>query len=136
MGRYQATQDAIFSVFGSASWIAEGVKTFPWDVIALDPGPEYIRLTIIPSSQGINIVSISGVCIIDIFTVYGNGPEGLTVIADKLDKHLGNKTVFLSPTMNVQFGSSTLSPRGQDQANSTLNRSSYTIPFNLFGVPF
>jgi len=120
---------AIFSVFGSTAWAAESVKTFPNDVIPTNTGEEFLRVTIIPSGKSINRNSASGICIIDIFTAFGQGPARAFEIADILDRHLESKTVG-----NLQLLISTLVPMGKDKDNQGLARSQYTIPFNLFGV--
>jgi len=134
MGRYSATQQAIFSIFGLNTWTAENIKTFPQDVVASNAGDEFVKVTIIPSGKGINRVSISGIVIIDIYTASGLGPSRASAIADKLDDYLCNKTVIISASRNVQFDRSTMVPKGIDSDNKTLVRSQYTIPFNLFGV--
>jgi hypothetical protein len=129
MNKYQDLEQNIFSIFGSASWQAENIKTFPSNFIALNVGSEYIRVSIIPSGEGININSVSGILIIDIFTSAGSGPKAATRIADKLDLYLSGKKI-----VNTQFFASGLSYLGLDIDNRALYRSSYSIPFKHFGV--
>jgi len=135
MGKYTDVQDRVFSVFNSNTWKAEAIKTIPQDVSASNLGDEFIRVSIIPANTGINALSISGVCIIDIFVAAGLGPARYHAIADKLDQYLQQKQIkpLLSTTV-VQFGISTLVPLGLDKDNPNLTRAKYTIPFNLFGV--
>jgi hypothetical protein len=135
MGKYSDSQSHIFSVFALSAWQAENVKTIPQDMIALNLGDEFIRVSIVTGSIGANRKSTKGVCIIDIYTAHGKGPLDCNRIADKLDVYLQDKSISTSGTALVQFGQSTLVPKGQDKDNSRLTRSSYTIPFSFFGTP-
>jgi len=131
MGKYVNLEKDVFSVFDSAAWKAESIKTFPGNFVAMNSGNEFLRVSIIPSGNGINITSISGIIIIDIFTSAGSGPHGSLVIADKLDSFLQGKTLSTTVGSSVQFHSSTMIPKGIE---GSLHRASYTIPFNHFGV--
>jgi hypothetical protein len=134
MGKYTRAQNHIFSVFDSATWKAEAIKTIPQDVIASNLGEAYIRVAIV-FGKGINRNSVSGVCIIDIYTAISEGPTPSLIIADKLDNYLQNKSVKpLLSNSPVQFGESSVVSKGADKANLQLLRTQYTIPFNLFGV--
>jgi hypothetical protein len=133
MNKYSKLQSNIFSVFSSEAWKAEGLKTFPDNLAIIDPGSEFIRVSILPGNVGININSVSGVLIVDIFTSAGSGPNKTTTIADKLDRYLVGKTLSVN-TSSVQFSNSTMQPRGLDRDNPSLHRSIYTIPFNYFEV--
>ena len=130
---YASLDANVFSIFGKDEWKAEKVKTYPSNFIAVNAGKEYIRVSIIPSGSGVNLVSKSGILIIDIFTTAGNGPKAASLIADKLDKYLQGKSVSSNGTV-TQFLSSSLSPAGIDSENKTLSRSTFTIPFNHFGA--
>ena len=134
MGKYEATEINVFSVFDSAEWKAEAIKTYPTNFIAVNPGNEYIRVSIIPSGKGVNLVSLSGVIIVDIFTSAGNGPRRTSTIADKLDQYLVGKSLETVSGATLQLKNSTLALVGVDPDNTSLYRSTYTIPFNLFGV--
>lgn len=134
MGKYEATEINVFSVFDSAEWKAEAIKTYPTNFIAVNPGNEYIRVNIIPSGKGVNLVSLSGVIIVDIFTSAGNGPRRTSTIADKLDRYLVGKSLETVNGATLQLKNSTLALVGVDPDNTSLYRSIYTIPFNLFGV--
>lgn len=129
MSKYQDLEENIFSVFATNAWQAENIKTFPSNFLALNAGNEYIRVSIIPAGEGININSVSGILIIDIFTSAGSGPKAATLIADKLELYLAGKKID-----NTQFFASTLSYLGLDIDNRALYRSSYSIPFKHFGV--
>ena len=128
--RYSDSQQKIFSVFGSQAWVNQDIITVPQDVVPLDTTNEYVRISIVPSGQGINLISLSGICIIDIFTAFGEGPSRANEIADKLDVFLMGITI----EGVVQFGQSTLLPKGRDKDTPSQARYSYTIPFNYFGV--
>jgi len=123
-----------FSIFGSTSWKNENIKTFPVNFIELTPGTEFVRVSVIPSGNGINLTSISGVLIIDIFTSAGNGPRRTSLIADKLDSYLVGKSVSTVSGNSTQFNKSALAYLGLDTVNSALYRATYSIPFNYFGV--
>lgn len=135
MGKYTNLLNDVFSVFGSSSWIAQNVKTYPSNFIAVNSGNEFIRVSIIPSGNGINLVSVSGVVIVDIFTSAGNGPKAIMSIADKLDLYLVGKSLKTAANGTTQFKNSSLQMLGNDKDNSALYRSNYTIPFNYFGAP-
>lgn len=134
MGRYIESQSDIFSIFNSSMWKAEGIKTYPENFISTSLDTEFLRISIIPNSEGINAKSISGILIIDIFTVAGNGPKRAFTIADKLDDFLVQRSILTTQVFITQFGLSTISPKGVDKDRPSLYRVSYTIPFNYFGV--
>ena len=134
MGKYENLEKDVFSIFGSTSWKNENIKTFPVNFIELTPGTEFVRVSVIPSGNGINLTSISGVLIIDIFTSAGNGPRRTSLIADKLDSYLVGKSVSTISGNSTQLNKSSLSYVGLDTVNSALYRATYSIPFNYFGV--
>jgi len=134
MGKYENLEKDVFSIFGSTLWKNENIKTFPVNFIELNPGNEFIRVSVIPSGNGINLTSISGVLIIDIFTSAGNGPRRTSLIADKLDSYLVGKSVSTITGNSTQLNKSSLSYVGLDTVNSALYRATYSIPFNYFGV--
>ena len=134
MGKYENLEKDVFSIFASTLWKNENIKTFPVNFIELNPGNEFIRASVIPSGNGINLTSISGVLIIDIFTSAGNGPKKTSLIADKLDSYLVGKSVSTVNNNSTQFNKSALAHVGLDTVNSALYRATYSIPFNYFGV--
>lgn len=134
MGKYLNIQNDIFSIFNSTAWKAENIKTYPSNFIAVNSGNEFIRVSIIPSGSGVNLNSVSGVLIIDIFTPAGNGPKAVALIADKLDTYLVGKSLITGINSVTQLKSSSLQLLGNDKDNSALYRSNYTIPFNYFGA--
>lgn len=134
MGKYSALEEDIFSIFDDANWKAEDINTYPSNFNKQEGNSEFIRVTIISSNQGLNLKSISGILLIDIFTAAGLGPNQSTLIADTLDQYLSGISKTLTSGARTQFYSSTLSPMGIDKDNTTLYRSQYTIPFNHFGV--
>lgn len=134
MGKYTELDGEVFSVFGSAEWKAEKIKTYPTNFIGMGTQEEFIRITIIPSNLGVNLKSVSGVLLADIFTQAGNGPKRSSTIADKLDSYLSGKTLSTTEGKNVQFYSSGLGPAGLDKDNNALFKITYSIPFNYFEV--
>jgi hypothetical protein len=134
MGKYADLEKDIFSVFATVLWKAEKIKTYPANVQAISTGESFIRVSIIPSGSGINLKSISGVVIIDIFISAGSGPNSASLIADKLDTYLVGKSLSTQTGRVTQFQNSSLAPIGTDPDNPTLYRSSYTIQFSYFGA--
>jgi hypothetical protein len=132
MGTYQELEKDIFSIFGSPAWVLEGIKTFPSDFVTSGTSGEFLRVSILSSSKGLNLNSKSGIIIIEIFVSAGSGPNRTSVIADKLDEYLKGETVKTNTGAVTQFGQSTLVPNGNDR--EIFFKSSYTIPFNYFGV--
>jgi hypothetical protein len=132
--KYVNLNTGIYPLFETDLWKAEKIKTYPTNFIGLGKTEEFIRVSIIPSGNGVNRNSISGVLIIDIFTPAGGGPTRPSEIADKLDSYLTNKQFTVSVTENVQLGASTLGNFGNDKDNKALYKATYTVPFNYFEV--
>jgi hypothetical protein len=132
MNKYETLLTDVFSVFNATQWKSENIKTVPSNYVVSDIDSEYIRVTVLPSEGGINRQSVSGLLLIDIFTVAGAGPGREMAIADTLDNHLVGKSKFTKSNSRTQFGSSNLARSGVDQDNPTLYRSNYSIPFNYF----
>jgi hypothetical protein len=130
LGKYATLDSDIFSVFASALWKAEKIAVYPANFVKQDSSTEFVRVSIIPSGNGVNLKSVSGVLIADIFTLAGDGPKKTSSIADRLDAFLCGKTKSANTGKSVQFFSSTLSPSGADKDNRALYRATYTIPFN------
>jgi len=131
--KYTELQADIFSVFDSAAWKAENINTYPSNFVGMNTTNEFIRVTIIPSGQGINLPSISGLILIDIFSSAGDGPQRPYAIADVLDSYLVGKT-FKTGLGSTQLTNSSLDERGRDPDNDILYRTIYSIPFNFYGV--
>lgn len=135
MGKYEALQTDIYSIFATSAWIAEAIKTVPENYVSTALGNEYIRVSIVSSgvdNQG-PLCSANGQLIIDIFIPAGNGALRAVRIADKLDTYLAGKTFKIAPSGNTQLGRSALTFMGVDKADSSLYRASYSINFNYFG---
>jgi len=134
MGKYIDIQNDIFSVFASAGWLAEAIPTYPQNHIPINPGTEFIRVSIVPSSFLSTLDSLSGQLIIDIFTVAGEGPSRPFEIADILDQYLTGKYLETSGNGATQFLNSAMGSGSLDADNPGLYRSMYTISFNYTGV--
>ena len=134
MGKYEALNTGISSLFASQQWKVSGVPTFPSNFVGDVPGNEYVRINILASSgnhAGFP-TSVSGIVIIDVYVSTGQGPMRANAISDKLDMILAGKQVQTSEG-SVQLGSSTLTSNGNDRDNPSLHHSTYTLPFNFFG---
>jgi hypothetical protein len=134
MAKYETLEREIFSIFNSTTWKAENIKTGPANFLMMNAGTEFIRVSVIPNGRATNINSVSGILIIDIFIPSGNGPSRASIIADKLDMYLAGKSLATNSGTNTQFLNSSLTAKGIDKDNASLFVSSYTIPFNHFGV--
>ena len=115
MGKYVNLEQNIFSIFGSSEWLAENIKTYPSNFIAVDAPSEFLRISVIPAGEGLNLRSVSGIMLVDIFVPSGGGTRRLGEIADKLDLYLEGQT-----TDRVQFGSSAMKISGKDKDNPKL----------------
>jgi hypothetical protein len=134
MGKFKNLQDDVYSIFGSNAWKAENIKTFPANFTSTNQGNEFIRISVVAGNSSVNLQSVSGLLIIDIFTSAGDGSARTALIADKLDQYLVGKSIKTVEGTLTQFLSSTLQPRGNDAVNPALYRSVYSIPFNYYGV--
>lgn len=133
MGKYSNIDSNVYSIFGLTSWIAEKIKTYPANFVAIDRPSEFIKVSIIPSGPGINLNSVSGVIIIDIYVPAGKGPQRASLIADKLDTYLSGQTLYPTNAC-IQLLTSSVSVNGVDKEDPSLYRTTYTIPFNYFEV--
>ena len=130
--KYVTTEEDIFSIFALPSWKLEGIATYPANYASSEHDAEYIRISIIPGSQGINAYSVEGIVMIDIFTAYGYGDRRSLEIADTLDTFLVNKTFSTNGKTTQIFESTLKSASNAD--DTTLDRKIFTIPFKHFGV--
>jgi len=134
MSKYTSLINDVFSIFSTEEWGLEGINAVPSNFVP-DGLEEFARVSVIPSSFGVNFQSISGVLIATIFVPAGYGPKRYMEIADTLDRYLVGKTVTLSSGGSTQFtNSSSLRALGEDQKMPTFYAAEYTIPFSYFGV--
>lgn len=134
MGKYQALEADLFSIFATAAWKAEAINTYPANFVPASPGSEFVRVSAIPSGPGLNLSSVSGIFVVDIFISAGGGPSRTSFIADKLDTYLVGKSIMTGANGVTQLRDSSLGVGAPDRDNPTLYRTPYTIPFNYFGV--
>jgi len=133
MGKFTDVETDVFSVFASAAWITESISTYPANHIIENDGNEFIRVSIIPGGEGVNLHSVSGQLIVDIFTSAGEGPSRISAIADIVDSYLSGKT-FKASGKTSQFHSGALGNAQVDEDNPSLYKAIYSISFNYFGV--
>jgi hypothetical protein len=134
MGKYLDLENDIFSIIDDVKPLLTSTKIYPANFVSVNPGTKFLRVSVIPSGSGINLKSISGLVIVDIYTPVGEGPRTTSLIADAMDQYLVGKSVNTSGRGVTQFGNSSLQPGSIDKDSPTLFRSTYTIPFNFFGV--
>ena len=126
---YTTLYDAIFSIFAQTDWTANNIKTFP-ENFSGEAGDEFIRVNVLASQPGVNLNSVAGQVIIDIFTKINQGPKRAGQIADTLNTFLRGKSIQVAGN-RLQFFGSTLVPVLQQDS---LFRSRYSIQFQLYGV--
>jgi len=131
MGKYIELQESIFSIFTTAGWISEGIKTYPSNFLATGTEGEFIRVNIVPSGGSVNGHSVSGILIIEIYTPANEGPKRSSEIADVLDKHFSMKSIATTAGITQLFASS-MTPNGLDYANKSLVKSTVSLSFNHF----
>ena len=132
MGKFTGVEDDIFSIFASDAWTANGIETVPSNFTA--NSSEFVRISVLANGSGVNLKSLSGILMADIFTAAGEGPRRSSVIADMLSLALDGKSISTQGNSVTQFGASALAHRGLDSDNPMLHRSTFSIPFNYFGV--
>lgn len=108
---------------------AAQLDIYPADVVVKNKPNAYGLVHFIPSGTGANSNSLSGVVIVDIVVLAGNGPALAHAFADRLDEYLVKKAVN-----GTQFFTSSLVPRGALSSDPTRTRYEYTISFKHFGV--
>ena len=134
MTKFARLQTDVFSIFASNLWTAEGIKTYPQNTVIIDKLNEFVRVSIVSSGEGLNKNSVSGLIIAEIFYPAGNGPSRGAAIADKLDKHLSQKSISTTSGATTQLFVSSLVYNGVDRDNPSLVKSTFSIPFLHFGV--
>ena len=134
MGKYANLEKDIFTIVAETQLLNSSIRIFPGNFVATDTGNQFLRVSIIPSNRGLNLKSISGLLIVDIFIPSGGGLKLASTIADTLDSKFVGKSVSTSLNNVTQFGNSSLDHKGVDKDSPALHRSIYTIPFNFFGV--
>lgn len=133
MSKFQTISKQIYAVFASKSWTDTNIKMLPENYVSGKNNGEFARLSVIPGGRSLNLKSASGILIIDVFVVSGNGPQRSLVVADKLDELFCGKS-FTNPQGRLQFSAGTLSKGTPDIDNSSLYRISYSVTFNFFGA--
>lgn len=125
MNNFKVATTAIMGLFASFP-----VTAVPSDFVG-QPLP-YVRITPLFNSSDTNRLSLSGLLMVDVFVLRGNGPIGTMEIADSLETLMSNKQLTVADGSVVQFGAGSLGPSKIDKDNETISRSVYSIPFNFF----
>ena len=139
MGKYSALTTDLYSIFASQKWKDENIKAYPAEFVHSGGVVECLRFNAISQSRlehnrNLNIQSLTGLLIVEIFIPAGLGSSRADAIADILDKHFAGRTIQNSVSGNTQLLSSTLAPRGLDKVNKALQLYQYSLPFNYYGV--
>jgi len=131
MGKYATLETDVYSIFGSDSWRAEKILARPSNFMAISKADTFIRVSVIPGNAGINVNSISGLLLIEIFIPAGKGNKMAFEIADTLDDHLVGRSVKTGQG-TTQFQNSTCTPSGNDKVDQALFMYEYSIPFSYY----
>lgn len=132
MGKYESCTALLAGLFATPEWKATKVKT-QMGGASSSPEIETVCIAILHNGTGLNLKSVSGLLIADIFTPIGRGPLRALQIADLLDKLLVGKSLT-STEGTAQIARSTLGYLGVDAAQKSLQRHKYTVPFQFYGV--
>jgi len=123
MSKYTNTLSDVFSIAAEIS-----IPSFPQNFENKRNLSEFLRISVLPAGLGINLVSGSGLIIIDIFVPSNEGPKRLYEVAEMLD------TLFVGRTVNnTQFFHSTLNVIGIDE-NPSLFRGQYNLNYSHYEV--
>ncbi|RLA14114.1 MAG: hypothetical protein DRQ60_06985 [Gammaproteobacteria bacterium] len=125
MSKYTAMETNIFSIFDSSEWKSNNIATYPANYTSRSNVTEFIRISIIPSGESLNINSLSGIILIDIFTKKGYGLRTTWEISDQLDLFLVGKKINETQLFKSNVRLST---------DDDYNRAIYQISFKHFGV--
>ncbi len=133
MGKFVATETAIFAMIEQLRPALQGAKVYPANYLAANPGTLFLKVAVLPNGTGVNLKSTSGVVLVDIYSPAGEGPRMTSLIADGVDAYLVGKTLNTDGGV-VQFNNSSLSMGAVDKDSPSLWRSTYSIPFNFYGA--
>lgn len=134
MGKFVDLEREIFNLIEANKAAFVNVKVYPANFVSVNPGNNFLRVTVISTGSGINLKSVSGLLTVDIYVPVGEGPRNTSLIADKIDTYLVGKSYNTSGNGTLQFGNSALAPGSVDRDSPSLYRSTYSIPFNFYGV--
>ncbi len=134
MGKFASLEKDIFDLIEANKAAFSSFKIYPSNFVSVNPGNKFLRVTVIPTGPGINLKSVSGILSVDIYLPVGEGPRNTSLTADQIDTYLVGKSYSTSGNGTLQFGNSSLAPGSIDRDSPSLYRSTYTIPFNFYGV--
>lgn len=137
MGKALEVETNVFSVFGSVAWTDRGIKAYPREFDLIEPAENNgmaIRISILLSGNGVNLISTSGVLLIEIFTPTSAGPKIITTISDTLDEFFVGKSISSAAGIVTQFFQSSIGVSQKDAANPRLSVTLYSVNFNHNGV--
>lgn len=132
MAKFEDIEKAFFSVLDSAAWKAENIPSFPSNFIVTTSPKEYIRVSVLAAGRGVNLKSVAGQLLVDVFIAAGSGTTRAQLIADILDRHFSCKT-FGSASASTQTFESSFVPRDDAQRDS-YGRFRYSLSFLHSGV--
>ena len=132
MGKYTRLTQDILSLFGTSTWVAEGIKVVPQNFVGDTVVTEYLRVSVVPSGAGVNGSSTSGLLLIDIFSPVGSGPSRSAALADKLDSYLLGKSFNTGVSGSITQISKTSNFRITGTGESTYCHAIYQVQFNHF----
>lgn len=128
MGKFGNLDSSIYSIFADSTWTDENISVYPENFSASTAETQFVRLNIIPAGEGINVRSVSGVLLAEIFVPKEKTSIPISIVADALDRFLAGKTLEAS-TGSVQFFGSSIGNKRLDSSNPALYRAEYSINF-------
>lgn len=137
MAKFLEIQTNIFNVFGSLAWRIKGIEAYPreFEIVELtSDSSAAIRVSILMEGKGVNLVSVSGVVIIEIYSHTAAGPKIIATTSDTLDAFLVGKQFSITEGIVTQFFSSSLGISRKDAVNPRLSVTLYSINFQHNGV--
>ena len=131
--RFAGLYADIYSLFNSAPWIAENIKTYPKGYVSNEVNTEYAIFDVSSADEGFSD-SLRGILFIDIYVPNGLGPTRAAKIADIFDKYLAGATFATNAQKAItQFRrESIFIIRGFVIDNSSKLCFTYQIQFNYF----
>lgn len=131
MGARADIQAAVSSVLAGSTWSGNSIKTIPQNFNGNVGANEFVRVNIIATAGNTTTAATNqyrGILRFDVFVEAGRGWSRVYEICDLLDD------VFQRATLraDLQTGTSSTEPRGEDPSNAGLFRMNYSVPFTYY----
>jgi len=130
MSKYANLISDVESVFGSSTWTANNISTFPSNFNIPSNLSEFVKIETLPLRINTDYgrFGVEGLIIIQVYVSANQGVRRLMEVADLLDLILENKLL----ANGTQTQSSNLQILGQDSDNPELFRADFTVNFTFY----